>query len=279
MDKISLIADNIRISKEVRKDILNMTYAMGSTGAHLGGSLSAVEILVALYNHGITYDKNNPNFEERDRVILSKGHAAMAFYAVLAEVGIIDKEELLTFKKDGSKLGGHPSLNGTIGVEYASGSLGQGLSLGVGACLALKRKGNNKSKVYVILGDGECDEGSIWEAVASAANFKLNNLVAIIDSNAIQYDGYTKDVMNMDSMEEKWESFGWSVISIDGHDVNQLIDAYKIETAKPKVIIAHTIKGKGVSFMENNCKYHNASLNNEAYEQAMQEVEASNVGV
>ena len=262
-------------SGRIRRNIIEMTYNTGKTGAHLGGSLSIVELLSGLYAGVIRFNANEPDWEERDRVILSKGHAAMALYPAMAEAGIISKEELSSFKEDGSRLGGHPSLNGLPGIEFASGSLGQGLSLGVGTCLALKRKNNNVSRVFVLLGDGECDEGSVWEAAASASHYGLNNLIAVVDMNAIQYDGFTDEVLSMSPFEEKWKAFGWDAVSIDGHDIESILDAYSQKGDRPLAILAHTIKGKGVSFMENNWKYHNAALSKEQYEQAVEELEKS----
>lgn len=262
-------------AKKIRRHIVEMTYGTGTAGAHLGGSLSMAELLSCLYMGNLRFKPGDPSWEGRDRVILSKGHAAMALYAALAEAGIIEENELATFKKDGSRLGGHPSLNGLPGVEFASGSLGQGLSLGVGSCLALKRKNNADSRVFVFLGDGECDEGSVWEAAASAAHYGLNQLVAVVDRNAIQYDGYTKDVLNMDPFEKKWKDFGWDAISIDGHDATEVLGAYEHRGNKPLAIIAHTVKGKGVSFMENNWKYHNAGLSKALFEQAIEELETA----
>lgn len=262
-------------SKYIRRQVIEMTYATGKTGAHLGGSLSIIELLAGVYAGNIKFKADDPDWEGRDRIILSKGHAAMALYPALAVAGIIDESELETFKQDGSRLGGHPSLNGLPGIEFASGSLGQGLSLGVGTCLALRRKGNNESRAFVFLGDGECDEGSVWEAAASAGHYKLNNLVAVVDMNAIQYDGYTNEVMDMSPFEKKWIDFGWDVISIDGHNIEQVLDAYDHKSDKPLAILAHTVKGKGISFMENNWKYHNASLPKELYDQAIEELEAT----
>lgn len=263
----------VEAAKRIRRHIIDMTYKTGNTGAHLGGSLSIVELLACLYTGCIHYHAEDPNWEGRDRVILSKGHAALALYPALVEAGIIDVEELDSFKQDGSRLGGHPSLNGLPGIEFASGSLGQGLSLGVGTCLALKRKNNNSSRTYVFLGDGECDEGSIWEAAASAAHYKLNNLVVVVDINAIQYDGYTTEVLDMSPFDKKWQDFGWDVISIDGHNPGEILDAYSFCGNKPIAILAHTVKGKGISFMENNWKFHNAAISKEQYEQAIEELE------
>ena len=250
-----------------------MTHMTGNIGAHLGGSLSMVEMLATLYSDVLRYDPSDTDWEERDRVILSKGHAALALYSTLAEVGIIDCEELKTFKMDGSRLGGHPSLNGLPGIEYASGSLGQGLSIGVGVCLALLQKNNVKSRVFVFLGDGECDEGSVWEAAGSASHYKLNQLTAVVDVNAIQYDGYTRDIMDLTPFEDKWRDFGWDVVTVDGHNIGQLTKAYTQPHNKPMAILARSIKGKGVSFMENNWRYHNASLTDDLYDKALAELE------
>ncbi len=218
------------------------------------------------------FDRNNLEWEERDRIILSKGHAALAFYPALAQAEILEKDELHTFKKNGSRLSGHPSLNGLPGIEYASGSLGQGLSLGVGVCLALRKKNNLSSRVFVLMGDGECDEGSVWEAAASASHFQLNQLVAIIDRNHIQYDGETSRVMSMEPMPEKWKSFGWDAQEVDGHNTGALLDAYGIKGSKPLAIIADTVKGKGISFMEGNCRFHNSRLSEAQYQQAVAEL-------
>ncbi len=262
-----------KAADEMRRDIIEMAFLTGNQGAHLGGSLSMVEILAALYVGVLKYDVNNLDWEKRDRVILSKGHAALALYPALAQAGMICRDELLTFKKNGSRLSGHPSLNGLAGIEYASGSLGQGLSLGVGVCMALKRKNNLESRAFVLLGDGECDEGSIWEGAASAVHFQLNQLVAVIDENQIQYDGATNEIMCMDSLAGKWKEFGWDVCEVDGHSIVELLDAYNKKGDKPLAIIAHTVKGKGISYMEGNWRFHNARLSKAQYQQAVIELE------
>lgn len=262
-----------KAAREMRRDIIEMTFSAGNMGAHLGGSLSMVEILAALYTGVLKFDVENFEWEGRDRVILSKGHAALALYPALVQAGIIDRESLSTFKKNGSKLSGHPSLNGLAGIEYASGSLGQGLSLGVGVCLALKRKKNFTSRVFVLLGDGECNEGSVWEAAASAAHFHLDQLVAVIDRNQIQYDGATDEVLGMDSMAGKWKEFGWEVCEVDGHDIEKLLEAYEKRGEKPLAVIADTVKGKGISYMEGNWRFHNARLSKTQYQQALAELE------
>ncbi len=265
--------DNLRtISKKIRKDILLMGLNTGNQGSHLGGSLSLVEIMAVLYTKVLNLEGFNS--ENRDRVILSKGHGVMAQYAAMKENNLLD-EDLLTFKQDGSKLSAHPSLLHNLpGIEFASGSLGQGLSLGVGVALGLRRKKNNKSKVYVILGDGECNEGSVWEAAMSAAHFKLDNLIVIVDKNGLQYDGKTDDVMSLGSLDKKFISFGFKALTVDGHDEEELLNALNISHEnQPIAIIANTIKGKGVSFIENDKTWHNKRLTKEQYEQAIAEVE------
>lgn len=267
------IQECVIASNQIRKDIIDMTFSLGNLGAHLGGSLSMAEMLAVLYKKIVKYKVDDPLYEERDRVILSKGHAALALYPALVCAGILNREQLSEFKRNGSKLSGHPSLNGLNGIEFASGSLGQGLSLAVGVALALKKKENKSSRVFVFLGDGECDEGSVWEAAASASHFGLNQIVAIVDNNNIQYDGYTEDVLNMNPAKQKWIDFGWDVIEVDGHDVSQLLDAYEFHGEKPLAIIANTVKGKGISFMEGNKAYHNSRLTEEQYKKAMEELE------
>ncbi len=260
-------------ARTIRRDVLDMAYATGRTGAHLGGALSSVEILASLYLGTMRMRADDPRWEGRDRLILSKGHAALALYPAMAAAGVIPRELLVTFKRDGSLLGGHPSLNGLPGIEFASGSLGQGLSLGVGVCLALRRKGNDASRAFVLLGDGECDEGSVWEAAASASHFRLDNLVAVVDANAIQYDGATSEVLDMAPLADKWRAFGWDAVEVDGHDVRQLLDVCSARPGRPLAVVAHTVKGKGVSFMEGEPRYHNASLTKGQYERALEELE------
>lgn len=266
----NIIIDNCqKASREMRIDIIKMTYNTGNAGGHIGGSLSMVEIMSSLYIGAMKYNIKNPLWENRDRFILSKGHGVMAQYAAFKQIGLLDDEDLLTFKKNETKLFAHPSMNLDIGIEFSSGSLGQGLSLGVGTALALNRKNNHSSRVFVLLGDGECDEGSIWEAAACASHYKLSNLIAIVDKNNLQYDGSTDSVLSMDNLKEKWQSFGWEVISIDGHSEEELLNALQIRSEMPLVIIANTIKGKGVSFMEGNPVWHNGRLTEKQFAQAM----------
>lgn len=260
-------------SKQMRRDIIEMGYRCGVNGAHFGGSLSLVEIMAVLYGRIMDFDVLNPMAENRDRLILSKGHGVMAQYAALRQIGILADEELLAFKHNGSELSAHPSINPRLGIEFSSGSLGQGLSLGVGVALALKRKENLSSRVFVILGDGECDEGSVWEAALSAAHYGLNNLVAIVDRNHLQYDGDTETIMPIENFSAKWQAFGWQTIECDGHNEQELEKALSSKTDKPLVVIANTIKGKGISFMENQPKWHNGVLTKSLYDTALVELE------
>lgn len=261
----------LKTASEMRIDVIKMTYLAGAQGAHIGGSLSTIEIIAVLYTAVMHIDSQQPLMDERDRFILSKGHGAIGLYAALRQAGYLTQEELWTYKTNDSIISAHPSLLPQKGMEFASGSLGQGLSLGVGTCLAMKYKGNNTSKVYVMIGDGECDEGSVWEAASSANHYNLSNLICIVDKNGLQYDGLTTDILNMDNLAEKWKSFGWEVRVIDGHDIESVYDALTVEHKKPLAIIANTVKGKGVSFAENNYKWHNAKLTKEQYEQALAE--------
>lgn len=260
-------------ASQIRKNIIEMTYATGNLGAHLGGSLSIVEQLVALYMGTLHFRLKDPEWSERDRVILSKGHAALALYPALVQAGMLSEEELAMFKKNGSRLTAHPSWSGVPGIEFASGSLGQGLSLGVGVGLALKRKKNHTSRVFVLLGDGECNEGSVWEAAASASHFQINQLVAVVDVNQMQYDGDTKEILQMQPFAQKWSDFGWHVCEVDGHNLEELLEAFLVKEEKPLVVLAHTVKGKGISFMEGNGRFHNSRISQEQYRQAITELE------
>jgi transketolase len=260
------------VCKRLRRDIVSMIGKAGS--GHPGGSLSAVEIVVALYWKVLRHKPADPAWLDRDRFILSKGHAAPVLYAALAECGYFPKSELDTLRKIDSHLQGHADRTSTPGVEMSSGSLGQGLSFAVGTALA-GRLDRALWHVYALLSDGECDEGQTWEAVMSAAMFKVDNLTAIVDKNRIQLSGFTKDIMDIDPLNKKFESFGWHVIEIDGHDLNQVLDAIKKAQkvkGQPTVIIAHTVKGKGVSFMENNVDFHGKAPNPEQLEQALKEL-------
>jgi transketolase len=260
------------MAKTLRRHIIEMTSAAAS--GHPGGSLSAVEIVTALYFSVMRYRPEEPEWPDRDRFILSKGHAAPLLYSVLAEVGCLSTEEICTLRKIDSRLQGHPDKSCTPGLEATSGSLGQGLSIGIGIALA-GRLDAKSYRVYVLLGDGECDEGQVWEAAMAAAHFKLDSIVGIVDHNGLQIDGWNKDVMNLEPLPDKWRSFGWNVIEVDGHDFTQILAA--LEQAQrvkgqPTMIIAHTIKGKGVSFMENKVDFHGKAPTREEAEKALREL-------
>lgn len=260
-------------AKRLRRHIITMI-GKASSG-HPGGSLSATEIVTALYFKVLRHKPKDPQWSDRDRFILSKGHAAPLLYAVLAECGYFPVDELSTLRQLDSRLQGHTDRTVIPGVEMSAGSLGQGLSFAIGITLA-GRLNSQKYRIYVLLGDGECDEGQVWEGAMAAAHFKLDNLVAIVDNNGLQLDGWNRDVMNLDPLNQKWQAFGWHVIEVDGHNLTQLIDAFdqaKLITGQPTVIIAHTIKGKGVSFMENNPDFHGKVPNAGEMEIALKELE------
>jgi len=260
------------IARRLRRHIVTMIGQAGS--GHPGGSLSAVEILTTLYFQVLRHNPTDPCWPERDRFILSKGHAAPLLYAVLAESGYFPLEELSSLRKLNSRLQGHTDCTLTPGVEMSSGSLGQGLSFGIGVALA-RRLNKQDYRVYVLLGDGECDEGQVWEAAMAAAHFKLDHLVAIVDNNGLQIDGWNRDVMNLEPLPQKWQAFGWHVIEVDGHDFAQLTDAFaraRLVKGKPTAIIAHTIKGRGVSFMENVADFHGKAPTPAEVEQALKEL-------
>ncbi|GAA0077738.1 transketolase [Clostridium sp. CTA-5] len=270
MNKVNLVST----LKEVKKDIIEMIYEAKS--GHPGGSLSCSEIITYLYNEKMNVDVKNPKDANRDRFVLSKGHAAPALYAVLAEKGYFPKEELKSLRKTGALLQGHPDSKHVPGVDVSTGSLGQGISNAVGMALGLKTQ-KNDAKVYVLLGDGELQEGLVWEASMAAAHYKLNNLVAIIDNNGLQIDGKNEDVMGISPLDKKFESFGWNVVLCeDGNDFDKIHEAFlKVDGCKdkPSVIIAKTVKGKGVSFMENQAGWHGQAPNEEQKNKALSELE------
>ena len=259
------------IAKELRRNIVKMTFTAAS--GHPGGSLSEIDILTVLYFRVLKVDPQNPRWESRDRFILSKAHACPGLYAVLARRGFFPEEELRTFRQINSRLQGHAHIM-TPGVEMSSGSLGQGLSFGIGCALAARIDGRNH-RIYVMLGDGECDEGQVWEAAMSAAHYRLDNLTAIVDRNGIQNDRFTDDVMKLEPLADKWRAFGWRVFEIDGHDMREILGALRQASDtrdQPSMIIAKTVKGKGVSFMENNPAFHGAAPNQDEYDKAMREL-------
>ncbi|MCF6093436.1 transketolase [Microaerobacter geothermalis] len=241
---------------------------------HPGGSLSAADILTVLYFHVMNVDPENPRMPDRDRFVLSKGHASPVLYATLAEKGYLPKEELATFRKINSRLQGHPSYKSLPGVDMSTGSLGQGLSAANGMALAAKLD-KKPFRVYALLGDGEVQEGMIWEAAMAAGHYKLDNLTAFLDYNGLQIDGEVDQIMNPAPLDEKFRAFNWHVLVIDGHDLEQIIGAIeeaKATKGKPTMIIANTVKGKGVSFMENQCGWHGSAPNREQCEQALKEL-------
>jgi len=260
------------IAKQCRIDILEMLEKAGS--GHPGGSLSAIDIIVALFFHEMKSNPSDPMWEDRDRFILSKGHGVPALYAVLAERGVIPKSELATLRRINSRIQGHPDRVLLPVVEASTGSLGQGLSIAQGIALGFKMQ-NKNSKVFCLMGDGETQEGQVWETALSAPKFKLNNLVVFIDNNNGQIDGHVDEVMNLQPLADKWRAFRWAVQEINGHDFSQIIGALETarnETEKPTLIIAKTIKGKGVSFMENSIGWHGVAPNKEQLDQALTEV-------
>ena len=271
--KVSEINRIKNFSLEVKKNILDMAFSAGASSSHFGGALSIVEIISILFSYKMNLKKEDPNWEDRDRFILSKGHACLAYYAALCEIGYISKDELKTFEKDDSNLLGHPVINKKLGIDFSNGSLGMGLSLGIGVAISLKKK-EKKNNVYVILGDGECNEGSVWEASMAASNFNLNNLYAIIDKNNFQQTGSNKDIMDTADLLKKWSSFGWDTVELNGHNLEELYNYFSEEktSKKPKAIIANTIKGKGFSFSENNNEWHHAVLTKTLYDKAIEEL-------
>lgn len=273
---LETIIDQIsELSYTMRKHAFKMALSVGGKGSHLGGGLSIIEILATLYGAIMKHDPAQPLWQERDRFILSKGHGVLAYYSVLAELGYFPVEDLEHFEEDGGPLGGHPVLDMSRGIEFSSGSLGMGLSFGVGSALT-SRTYKIPFNVYVLLGDGECNEGSIWESAMAAAHYKLGNLIAIVDRNNLQYDGTNDKVMDLSNFKEKWSSFGWYVVEIDGHNLSELYQALS-DTNRPShmpyVIIANTIKGQGVSFMEHQRDWHHNRLTQVQYDQAMLELE------
>ena len=253
----------IKITKKIRKSIVTMH--SNSYASHSGSALSIVDILAVLYCKVLNVDPANPSFINRDRFILSKGHGCLGYYVALVEAGFLKKEDLKTFEKTDSDLLGHPVINRKKGIEFSNGSLGMGLSLGIGVAIAGKKL-KKQFNVYVLMGDGECNEGSVWEAVMAAPHFKLDNLIAIVDRNSFQQTGAGSDIMEIGDLREKFSSFGWHAVEINGHDVTEIYMALNEDTGgKPKAIVAKTIKGKGFSFSEENNAWHHAILTKKLY--------------
>ena len=260
-----------KVCRQVRRDIIEMTANAGS--GHPGGSLSAVELLTSVFYNHMRVDPKNPDDPDRDRFVLSKGHAAPCYYGVLAEMGFISRDEFTNFRQLHSILQGHPDCKKVPGVDASTGSLGQGCSIAVGMALGAKIQGKD-TKVYALLGDGECQEGQIWEAFMAAAHHKLDNLTVIIDNNGLQIDGTNDEVMSLGDLPAKLRAFGFEVFEIDGHDLDAIEAALSAPVCgKPKCILAHTVKGKGVSFMENQVGWHGKAPNAEQRQQALQELE------
>lgn len=261
-------------ARQLRRDVI-ISIGVGVAG-HVGGSCSSADLVAALYFYKMKYDPKNPEMEDRDRFLLSKGHVAILQYAALAEAGFFDVEDLKTTKAIGSFLQGHPDVLKTPGIEAGTGSLGQGLSIGLGMALGLKAD-KKDSRVYVLCGDGELAEGQIWEAAMAAAVYQADNLLAIVDQNRLQAMGRVEDRFNTNPLPEKWRAFGWNVMEIDGHNMEEILtalDQAENVKGKPTVIIAHTVKGKGISFAENVVGFHNGTLTEETYRQALDELPA-----
>ncbi|MFX1443320.1 MAG: transketolase [Promethearchaeota archaeon] len=259
---------------DIKKDILKMIFLAQS--GHPGGSLSCTTLIYILYKKVMKINPKNPQWDERDIFILSKGHAAPALYAVLSKIGFFNKNELFTLRKFGSKLQGHPVKNIQFGIEISTGSLGMGLSIGIGCALSAKLDNKKDKVIYVLLGDGELNEGSIWEAAMAASHYKLDNLVAIVDRNGIQLDGSTEEIMALEPLANKWSAFGWEVIEVDGSNIKEIISSFEKSIKiirKPTVIISYLIKGADISFMEHTSKYHGRAPNEEEYKKAIKEIE------
>lgn len=270
--RIDISTENINrlnaMAKRMRKMALDMAFSAGTKGAHVGGGFSCIEIMAVLYGEVLKIDAKNPYMLNRDRLLISKNHCTIAHFPALVEKGFFQEEELCTFCQNGSRLIGYP-YNPSIGLEYSGGSLGMAISVGIGQALSAKQK-EQPQKIYVLMGDGELNEGSIWEAFMSAAQYKLGNLIAIIDRNHLCYDGSTEDIMGLGNLEEKMKAFNWNAIPCNGHNVEELLHAFsKIEEGVPNVIIADTIKGKGLPFAENRAEWHQKAITQEQYKVAL----------
>ena len=272
MVKKELVLDLKQKARELRREILTMIY--NAQSGHPGGSLSAIDMLVGLYYYKLKIDPKNPMWPDRDRFVLSKGHCSPALYTVLADKGYFSKSEIGGYRKIGRMLQGHPELS-TPGVDFAGGSLGQGISFALGIALACKLD-KKTCNVYAMLGDGEIQEGIVWESSMAASFYKLDNMIVILDKNQVQQTGKVKDVMDVGNVNLKWKAFGWNVIDINGHDMQQILKALdkasKIKNKKPTIIISNTIKGKGVSFMEDNNHFHGVAPTAEEVKRALEEL-------
>jgi len=260
-------------AKNIRRNIIFTAFKAGSKSAHIGGALSSADIMAVLYSDIMKIKKGRDIDDDRDRFILSKGHACLALYSALVEKKFLKKKDLEKFEVDGSNLLGHPIINKSLGIEFSTGSLGMGLSLGVGVALAAKKK-NKNYKTYVILGDGECNEGSIWEAILSANHFKLDNLIIIVDRNNFQQTGLNESIMDLKNLKNKFKSFGCETVEINGHNIKEIYDvlANKSSNNKPKVIVANTIKGKGFKLFENDNNWHHSVITKSIYKEILKEL-------
>jgi transketolase len=276
MDRKTTIESIERNAADMRRDVIEMGYAAGERGAHFGPALSSIEIVASLFFGILNHSPKNPTMAERDRFVQSKGHACLSYYAALVETGYITKEQMYTFKGDGSFLSGHPSRNMKYGIEISSGSLGNGFAIACGMAKAAKIR-KEKHKVFCLVGDGECNEGIIWEAAMNGAKNKLDNLIAVVDRNGVQLAGKTKDIMDVD-LEALWRAVGWEVLVVkDGNNASSVFEALekmkKSQTGKPHVIIADTTKGKGISFMEGSLSWHARPMDKEFYDKAVADLE------
>lgn len=267
---VSLIKEKAKLSRLETIRLISL-----AKSGHYGSSFSCAEIFATLYYHVMKYDPKRPKWKERDRFVMGKGHAAVGLYSILADVGFFPKEKLDTYAEVESAFGDHPDMNKIPGIDFSSGSLGHGISVCVGMALGARLDGI-KNRIYCLLGDGETQEGQVWEAAMSAGNYGLGNLVAILDNNKVTVDGHTKELMDIHPIKEKWESFGWNVVEVDGHDVSRLIDVFDHlpdpSSKKPTIIVCDTISGKGVSWMENTFEWHVANLAEEDIKKAVEEI-------
>lgn len=271
MDK-ALVQKLETAALDIRKRCLNLALAVGPTATHFGGGISSVDILATLYFDIMNHDVSNPTWEKRDRFFLSKGHGVLGYYVTLAKAGYLTEEDLSTFEQNGTILPGHPLINKKKGIEFTNGSLGMGLAVGIGNAIASRKK-ELGYKTYVLLGDGECNEGSVWEAAMAAGHYKLDNLTAIVDRNNFQLSGANSDIMNLGDLRKKFDSFGWHAIEIDGHDIPSIYTALTEDSnGKPKAIIANTIKGKGFSFSEQGNEWHHTVLTQKHYDIGISEI-------
>lgn len=260
------------LARYIRLSALQMAYNCGKNGSHLGAGLSTVEIFAALFGKVLNYDINKKEDENRDRLVISKGHCVLSYYSALRWAGFLSDEDIKSFEINGSDFHGHAMRNLQKGIEFSGGSLSMGMSFAGGLALACKKKGLS-SRIFTLIGDGECDEGLIWESAMSVANYGLNNFVIIVDRNKLQYDGLTTEVMNQIDLGEKFKAFGFDVRVVDGHNSDVLVETLNTSSEKPICVIADTIKGKGVSFMEGQKEWHHHTLTEEQYKQAKKEVE------